>query len=65
MHTPAETDPPRAPSGAAPGEAADKREARVVASADLLQGQRSVDILHNGAVYRLQETRFGKLILTK
>ena len=34
-------------------------------SAKLLRGERSVEIRHNGAVYRLQETRLGKLILTK
>ena len=39
--------------------------ARTLPSADLLQGCRSVDIDHNGAVYRLQATRLGKLILTK
>jgi len=31
----------------------------------LLQGQTSVVIAHNGALYRLQTTRQGKLILTK
>ncbi|MCO5116489.1 MAG: hemin uptake protein HemP [Ottowia sp.] len=31
----------------------------------LLQGRRTVEIRHNGAVYRLQATRQGKLILTK
>jgi hemin uptake protein HemP len=31
----------------------------------LLRGARSVEIRHNGAVYRLQATRLGKLILTK
>ncbi|RZJ18133.1 MAG: hemin uptake protein HemP [Haliea sp.] len=39
--------------------------ARTLPSADLLQGGRSVDINHNGAVYRLQATKLGKLILTK
>jgi hemin uptake protein HemP len=34
-------------------------------SAKILRGARSVEIRHNGAVYRLQETRLGKLILTK
>ncbi len=38
---------------------------RVLPSSALLQGGRSVDIQHNGAVYRLQATRLGKLILTK
>jgi len=39
--------------------------ARTLPSADLLQGSRSVEINHNGAVYRLQATKLGKLILTK
>jgi hemin uptake protein HemP len=34
-------------------------------SQDLLQGERSVEIVHNGAIYRLYATRLGKLILTK
>ena len=34
-------------------------------SADLLRGQKTVEIVHNGSVYRLQATRLGKLILTK
>ena len=38
---------------------------RVVESADLLQGQDHVLIRHEGALYRLQTTRLGKLILTK
>lgn len=37
----------------------------VVPSEQILQGQRSVAIVHNGSVYRLQATRQGKLILTK
>lgn len=31
----------------------------------LLQGRKSVEISHNGRLYRLQATRQGKLILTK
>ena len=31
----------------------------------LLQGRRTIEISHNGAVYRLQATKLGKLILTK
>ena len=38
---------------------------RVVASSELLQGNRLVEIRHNGETYRLQATRLGKLILTK
>jgi hemin uptake protein HemP len=34
-------------------------------SDSLLQGNKSVAIEHNGAVYRLQATKLGKLILTK
>lgn len=34
-------------------------------SADLLQGQKAVSIVHNGSTYRLQATKLGKLILTK
>lgn len=36
-----------------------------VDSSALLQGQKAVAISHNGALYRLQATRLGKLILTK
>lgn len=34
-------------------------------SACLLRGHASVEITHRGVTYRLQETRLGKLILTK
>lgn len=34
-------------------------------SQDVLRGQKAVAITHNGALYRLQTTRQGKLILTK
>lgn len=34
-------------------------------STELLKGQKSVAIAHNGSVYRLQATKLGKLILTK
>ncbi len=36
-----------------------------LSSDTLLRGQRAVTITHNGALYRLQTTRQGKLILTK
>lgn len=36
-----------------------------VDSAEILRGQKTVEISHNGATYRLQATRLGKLILTK
>ena len=49
---------------------ADPAQAQAVASAcvqstDLLKGQKTLAIEHNGAVYRLQATKLGKLILTK
>ncbi len=34
-------------------------------SADLLGAHQTVEIEHNGHVYRLQSTKAGKLILTK
>ncbi|MCD2166263.1 hemin uptake protein HemP [Comamonas koreensis] len=34
-------------------------------SSALLQGAKAVSIVHNGAIYRLQTTKLGKLILTK
>lgn len=34
-------------------------------SRDLLQGRQAIAICHNGALYRLQTTKLGKLILTK
>lgn len=36
-----------------------------VESTELMGGQRVLEIVHLGVVYRLQTTRFGKLILTK
>jgi hemin uptake protein HemP len=37
----------------------------LLSSEAVLRGQKAVTITHNGAVYRLQTTRQGKLILTK
>ncbi|GIX25806.1 MULTISPECIES: hemin uptake protein HemP [Caldimonas] len=34
-------------------------------SSRLLQGRKSIQIEHNGALYQLRATKFGKLILTK
>ena len=36
-----------------------------VDSTELLRGEKTVEISHNGATSRLQATRLGKLILTK
>jgi hemin uptake protein HemP len=38
---------------------------RALSSQELLRGQTTVCIEHNGSLYRLQSTRAGKLILTK
>ncbi len=45
-------------------EAAPLRPARVQ-STSFMGGQRVLEIVHQGEVYRLQTTRLGKLILTK
>jgi hemin uptake protein HemP len=50
----------------APANAAVARShVQAVQSEELLQGKKAVEISHNGAIYRLQATRLGKLILTK
>lgn len=61
-------DAPTAPASArrarAPQEGSQQRQPPL-SSAQLLRGQNVVEIDHNGAIYRLQATRLGKLILTK
>jgi hemin uptake protein HemP len=41
------------------------RPPTLIESVDLLKGGKTLGILHNGSIYRLQTTRLGKLILTK
>jgi hemin uptake protein HemP len=41
------------------------RQVPLVESTELLRGSKSVGIMHNGSLYRLQATKLGKLILTK
>jgi hemin uptake protein HemP len=59
------------PLGSAPAEAegaGDPSATRSLAPLDsqqLLQGRRELQILHQGEIYRLQQTRQGKLILIK
>ena len=53
---PVRADADRVPPGVA---------GRPIASEELLRGGKNVEISHNGALYRLQATRLGKLILTK
>jgi len=50
--------------GRSSGDAA-TRPTPLVESAELLRGNKTVGIMHNGSLYRLQATKFGKLILTK
>ncbi len=52
-------------SGGRGAEVSASRPAPLVESAALLQGNKTVGILHNGSLYRLQATKLGKLILTK
>lgn len=63
------TDPtcaqPASPVTAAPAPAWASGTGPVLSSQAVLQGRSQVAIEHNGAVYRLQTTRQGKLILTK
>ena len=57
------------PIAMAPGKASSPQAAGTrsdcVDSTELLRGQKTVEISHNGSTYRLQATRLGKLILTK
>ena len=43
----------------------DNAPAQTLTSAELMQGRREIVIEHLGERYRLQQTRNGKLILTK
>jgi hemin uptake protein HemP len=54
-----------APTGSQSPHAGTAKPRGSLNSADILQGQTAVEINHNGATYRLQATRLGKLILTK
>jgi hemin uptake protein HemP len=51
--------------GASPENTTQKPAGPALDSADILRGHKTVEISHNGATYRLQATRLGKLILTK
>jgi hemin uptake protein HemP len=43
----------------------DQAPTQTLTSAELMQGRREIVIEHQGERYRLQQTRNGKLILTK
>lgn len=56
--------PPQPHEDLAQGDASDSTE-KTITSTTLLCGHSVVTIAHRGMNYRLQETRTGKLILTK
>lgn len=53
------------PTLSLPAHAAASAAAAPLPSERLLRGRKTVEINHNGEIYRLQNTRQGKLILTK
>ena len=52
-------------SETASGATTDSASVSRLNSTEILRGQKTVEISHNGLTYRLQATRLGKLILTK
>ena len=54
-----------ADTGQSPASASMQAGCAMLDSSSLLRGRKAVTIVHNGASYRLQATRLGKLILTK
>ncbi|MFC5522429.1 hemin uptake protein HemP [Polaromonas jejuensis] len=66
LRLPTRATPAAADSAAAVGgHVSSGSPAACVDSTEILRGQKAVEINHNGATYRLQATRLGKLILTK
>ena len=65
MNRPTTSTPVATSQVTAPATAPASGAAPVLSSQSVLQGRSQVAIEHNGAVYRLQTTRQGKLILTK
>ncbi len=64
--TPRTQDPEhQQPSRTAQAGVASGRRDPPLDSVEILRGQSTVEISHNGVLYRLQSTRLGKLILTK
>ncbi|MEZ5628601.1 MAG: hemin uptake protein HemP [Rhodocyclaceae bacterium] len=56
---------PDRPADASPQPRVEEPREAAIASESLLKGRNTVTIEHKGVSYRLQETRAGKLILTK
>jgi len=65
MNTRSSASPPKAFTAPQSAPNTATTEPLRVDSASLMGGQRVLEIVHLGEVYRLQTTRFGKLILTK
>ena len=65
MNANSSAPPPGAPAAPEPTPSTAATGPLRVDSASLMGGQRVLEIVHLGEVYRLQTTRFGKLILTK
>ncbi len=65
MPAPGAASPEPAPPTTPATRATILRGAAALSSSALLQGHKSVLIEHQGLIYRLQETKLGKLILTK
>jgi hemin uptake protein HemP len=65
MNRPTTAAPAASSQVTAPAQAPAAGSSPVLSSQSVLQGRSQVAIEHNGAVYRLQTTRQGKLILTK
>ena len=65
MQTPCPPSPEPVPVGQPTMRLDNPRGAAPLSSSFLLHGQKSVLIEHRGLIYRLQETKLGKLILTK
>lgn len=59
----ADTTPAHAPDRPRP--APEAAAPAPLPSEQLLQGRKTIEISHNGTLYRLQATKLGKLILTK
>lgn len=68
MHSPAAAHPGTGNPVPPPGPDTALRDhpaTHTLSSDQLMRGRTSLAIAHNGAIYRLQTTRQGKLILTK
>lgn len=65
MSAPSKPVPPANARTGAPAPAQERAGTRRVDSAELMRGARELIIAHEGEHYRLQQTRNGKLILTK